>query len=41
MKLSEYKQKRDFNKSPEPTGGVPHKNKLVFVIQKHDATRMH
>lgn len=41
MKLSEYKQKRDFKKTPEPTRGVPDKQKLIFVIQKHDATRLH
>ncbi|MBL7914356.1 MAG: DNA ligase D [Bacteroidia bacterium] len=41
MKLAEYKQKRDFKKTPEPTGGAPDKQKLIFVIQKHDATRLH
>ena len=41
MKLSEYKQKRDFKKTPEPTGGAPDKQTLIFVIQKHDATRLH
>src|SRR5467141_368415 len=45
MGLTEYKRKRDFGKTAEPKGGksLP---KLVrgssrFVIQKHDASRLH
>src|SRR6187401_1585987 len=41
MALTSYKKKRDFNKSPEPTGGKPGKNELRFVIQKHDASHLH
>jgi bifunctional non-homologous end joining protein LigD len=42
MSLSLYKKKRSFNKTPEPTGGkVKSKGELVFVVQKHDATRLH
>ncbi len=41
MSLSKYKTKRDFNVSPEPTGGEPDGNKLRFVIQKHDASHLH
>ena len=43
MSLIEYKRKRKFSKTPEPTGAVkPRKAKaLSFVIQKHDATRLH
>jgi bifunctional non-homologous end joining protein LigD len=41
MGLTKYKQKRDFNKSPEPQGGRPEKDKLVFVIQKHAASHLH
>lgn len=41
MALKEYKKKRSFKKTPEPTGGKPDGNKLQFVIQKHDATRLH
>ncbi|HMG92102.1 MAG TPA: DNA ligase D [Chryseolinea sp.] len=41
MALTQYKQKRDFKETPEPTGGNPAANKLRFVIQKHDATRLH
>jgi bifunctional non-homologous end joining protein LigD len=41
MALSEYNRKRVFNKTPEPTGGKPAKDSLHFVVQKHDATRLH
>src|SRR5664279_950975 len=41
MALKEYKRKRVFNKTPEPTGGKPAKETLQFVVQKHDATRLH
>jgi bifunctional non-homologous end joining protein LigD len=39
--LEEYKAKRDFNKTSEPEGGKPTSDKLVFVVQKHDATNLH
>lgn len=43
MSLVEYKRKRKFSQTPEPEGAVkPRKTKaLSFVIQKHDATRLH
>ncbi len=44
MSLREYNQKRDFNRTKEPSGGsAPRqaKKSLLFVIQKHDATRLH
>jgi len=42
MSLSLYKKKRSFTKTPEPQGGKSSiKNQLVFVVQKHDATRLH
>src|SRR5688572_22201244 len=41
MGLTEYKKKRSFQKTPEPTGGSAKGNKLQFVIQKHDASRLH
>jgi len=41
MALSKYKEKRNFKDSPEPTGGKPDSDKLRFVIQKHDASRLH
>jgi bifunctional non-homologous end joining protein LigD len=55
--LEEYKKKRDFTATPEPSGDLggnekreedrsSHSeasaiNKLAFVVQKHDATRVH
>jgi bifunctional non-homologous end joining protein LigD len=41
MSLVKYKEKRSFNKTPEPTGGKPETAVLRFVIQKHDASRLH
>ena len=41
MGLVEYKKKRTFSKTPEPTGGKVSKTKLRFVIQKHAASRLH
>ena len=40
--LSEYHRKRDFSKTAEPKGGAaPVSQQLVFVVQKHAATRLH
>src|SRR5437868_3854826 len=42
MSLKEYKRKRDFHKTPEPTGGKANARKgLRYVIQKHAASRLH
>src|SRR6187551_2111909 len=41
MSLVRYKQKRNFKETPEPKGGRPDTERLRFVIQKHDATRLH
>lgn len=42
MSLKKYNQKRHFKKTPEPKGKVHKKGKkLVFVVQKHDASRLH
>lgn len=41
MALSKYKEKRSFNDTPEPEGGKPSANELRFVVQKHDAFRLH
>ena len=43
MALEEYRRKRDFGKTPEPAPGTvkPRKDKLSYLIQKHDATRLH
>jgi bifunctional non-homologous end joining protein LigD len=42
-KLSTYKQKRDFQKTKEPSGQMKLKasSRRRFVIQKHDTTRLH
>src|SRR5882724_13108010 len=42
-KLGTYRQKRDFTKTAEPSGRTAKtKSKaLRFVVQKHDATRLH
>ncbi len=41
--LSPYRQKRDFTQTAEPSGAdaVLPAERLRFVIQKHDATRLH
>lgn len=41
MGLSNYKAKRNFKESPEPTGGKADNKQLRFVIQKHDASHLH
>ncbi len=43
MSLTQYKKKRSFKKTPEPEGKKKSssKSKLRFVVQKHDATRLH
>ena len=51
LSIQEYHDKRDFAKTPEPTGNTQQqKNKreqstetdsLRFVVQKHDARRLH
>ena len=41
-KLKPYKSKRDFTKTNEPSGGKIFRNKKpIFVIQKHEASRLH
>ncbi|MBO9544442.1 DNA ligase D [Caulobacter sp.] len=42
-KLAAYQAKRDFKKTAEPSGevGVAASERARFVIQKHDATRLH
>ena len=41
--LVEYRRKRDFKRTREPSGGVapPRAGTLAFVIQKHHATSLH
>jgi DNA ligase D-like protein (predicted ligase)/DNA ligase D-like protein (predicted 3'-phosphoesterase) len=40
-KLSEYASKRDFQQTPEPKGETQQQEKLIFVIQEHNARRLH
>lgn len=42
MGLTEYAKKRDFKKTSEPKAGKSKdKDHLIFVVQKHDASRLH
>jgi len=42
MSLDKYVAKRDFTKTAEPKSGKSKdKGQLLFVIQKHDASRLH
>jgi bifunctional non-homologous end joining protein LigD len=41
MALEEYKRKRRFEETPEPPPKVATKTGNRFVVQKHDATRLH
>ena len=42
-KLSDYRAKRDFTLTSEPSGDAESApgSRLRFVVQKHDATRLH
>ena len=39
--LAQYKAKRDFAATPEPKGTVANGGGHRFIVQKHDATRLH
>ncbi|HJQ98756.1 MAG TPA: DNA ligase D, partial [Candidatus Polarisedimenticolaceae bacterium] len=42
MGLKEYERKRDFKRTPEPRGKTrARRGRLGYVIQKHDASRLH
>jgi bifunctional non-homologous end joining protein LigD len=42
MSLAAYRSKRVFAETPEPVGQVPRSSRRrVFVVQKHDASRLH
>lgn len=41
MSLIRYREKRNFKSTSEPEGGKPGNNQLIFVIQKHAASRLH
>jgi bifunctional non-homologous end joining protein LigD len=40
-RLDDYNRKRDFGKTREPAGKVERKAGHRFIVQKHDATRLH
>ena len=39
--LESYRSKRDFSRTPEPATGGRRSKTLSFVVQKHDASRLH
>jgi bifunctional non-homologous end joining protein LigD len=41
QKLSEYRKKRDPKKTPEPFAGKRKGKEPIFVVQRHDARRLH
>ena len=41
MPLVEYKRKRNFKETPEPGAKIERSKKQRFVVQRHDATRLH
>jgi len=41
LSLDLYKKKRDFKSTPEPEGEIKPSQSLSFVVQKHQATRLH
>jgi bifunctional non-homologous end joining protein LigD len=41
MSLKEYRRKRNFRKTAEPSARVAHGRSHGFVVQKHDASRLH
>ncbi len=40
-KLAEYRKKRDSKKTPEPFGDGKRGKQPIFVVQRHDARRLH
>jgi DNA ligase D-like protein (predicted 3'-phosphoesterase) len=42
MSLEDYRRKREFSETPEPMGRARRSSrKRIFVVQKHDASRLH
>lgn len=41
MALEDYKRKRDFSKTPEPSAELDNEDKGRFVVQRHKASRLH
>ncbi|ESR23314.1 DNA ligase D [Lutibaculum baratangense] len=40
-RLATYREKRDFSRTKEPQGKGKHPEDGFFIVQKHDATRLH
>jgi DNA ligase D-like protein (predicted 3'-phosphoesterase) len=41
QQLTEYRRKRNFRRTPEPAGRGCRRGRPRFVVQQHDATRLH
>ena len=41
MPLDRYHRKRDFRRTPEPSGGAPTASGRFFCVQRHAARRLH
>ena len=41
MTLREYQEKRNFSQTPEPSGTIEEQGQRRFVVQKHQARRLH
>jgi len=41
MNLEDYRKKRDFEKTPEPSGKIDERGNNIFVVQKHKASKLH
>ena len=39
--MDDYRRKRDRRRTPEPFGGAAAGDAPIFVIQRHDARRLH
>src|SRR5262245_6410359 len=39
--LSKYRSMRNFKETPEPRGKIKRTKGRLYIIQKHDATRLH